>query len=65
MKYTNDALTVTEAAAYLGISRQTLYNLRSAGVGPASYLIGNRLRYDRRNLDLYIAQRKAATLVAG
>lgn len=61
----NDALTVTEAAAYLGISRQTLYNLRSAGAGPASYLIGNRLRYDRRDLDLYIAQRKAATLVAG
>lgn len=60
-----ERMHVKEAAEYLGVSKQTLYNLRGAGVGPASYLLGNRLTYDRRDLDLYIAQRKAATLVAG
>lgn len=60
-----ERMGIQEAADYLGVSRQTLYNLRSAGTGPASYLLGNRLKYDRRDLDLWVAQRKAATLVAG
>lgn len=58
-----ERLNVAEAAAFLGVSRQTLYNLRSAGAGPASYKIGAKLFFDQRDLDVYVAQCKAATLV--
>ncbi|WP_051029098.1 helix-turn-helix transcriptional regulator [Nocardia takedensis] len=59
----SDRLTLPEAAEYLGFSRGTLYNFRHYGTGPRSYKIGNRLVYDRADLDLWIAQQKAATLV--
>ncbi|MGC4960034.1 helix-turn-helix transcriptional regulator [Gordonia sp. DT101] len=62
---TPERMTAPQAAKYLGVSKQTLYNLRSAGSGPASYKIGQKLFFDRRDLDLYIARCKAATLVAG
>ncbi|MGW0036166.1 helix-turn-helix transcriptional regulator [Gordonia sp. NPDC003376] len=65
MSDNSERLSVKEAAVYLGVSAQTLYNLRSAGTGPASYLLSNRLKYDRRDLDLYVAQQKAASLVGG
>ncbi|MGB3169950.1 MAG: helix-turn-helix domain-containing protein [Rhodococcus sp. (in: high G+C Gram-positive bacteria)] len=58
-----ERLNVAEAAAFLGVSRQTLYNLRSAGAGPASYKIGAKLFFDQRDLDVYVAQCRAATLV--
>jgi predicted DNA-binding transcriptional regulator AlpA len=51
-------LNVEEAAAYLGLSRRTLYN----GVGPKSKTpfpvrakrIGTRVLFDRQDLDRYI-----------
>lgn len=58
-----ERLTIEQAAEYLGMKKGLLYNHRSAGTGPASYKLGNRVMYDRRDLDLYIARCKAATLV--
>lgn len=60
-----DRMTAAEAAKYLGLSRQSLYNLRGAGEGPASYKIGGRVWYDRVDLETWIARQRAATLVGG
>lgn len=37
--------TIDEAAAYLLMSKQTLYGWRCRGYGPPSYRLGNQLRY--------------------
>jgi predicted DNA-binding transcriptional regulator AlpA len=55
-----ERLTATEAAAYIGCSRQHLYNLRTAGTGPASYKVAGKLAYDRRDLDVWLARQRAA-----
>jgi predicted DNA-binding transcriptional regulator AlpA len=58
-----ERLNIDQAAEYLGMRKGLLYSLRGAGTGPASYKLGNRVMYDRRDLDLYVARCKAATLV--
>lgn len=60
-----ERLTAAEAAEYIGCSKQHLYNLRTAGTGPASYKVAGRLVFDRRDVDVWIARQRAATLVAG
>lgn len=58
-----DRMNTKDAAAYLGVAEQTLKNQRGRGIGPRSYRIMRAVVYDRADLDLYIAQQKAATLV--
>lgn len=48
-------LTPEEVAALLGVAVQTLYNWRSAGVGPASLKVGKYVRYEPAAVDAYIA----------
>lgn len=60
-----DRLDVEQAARFLGVAPKSLRNMRYAGTGPASYKIGSRVWYDQRDLDIYVARCKAATLVAG
>ncbi|PPJ34507.1 DNA-binding protein [Nocardia nova] len=58
-------MNTEQASAYLGgfLAPQTLKNMRNLGIGPRSYRIGRSVVYDRADLDLYVAQQKAATLV--
>ncbi|MFI8565172.1 helix-turn-helix transcriptional regulator [Rhodococcus sp. NPDC078407] len=58
-----DRLTAEQAAKFLGLSRKTLANQRSAGTGPPSYKIGNRVWYDSRDLEVFIARCKSQTLI--
>lgn len=37
--------TVEEAAAYLGLSKKTLYGWRCERAGPPSYRVGGSVRY--------------------
>ncbi|MEV8166180.1 helix-turn-helix domain-containing protein [Rothia kristinae] len=53
-------LTLTEAAAYLGLAPKTLRNWRSAGVGPPGFTVGARVWFHAGDLDEWIDQQKAA-----
>jgi predicted DNA-binding transcriptional regulator AlpA len=48
-------MSLSEAAAYLDMTVQTLYNWRSRGIGPASLRIGGRVKYRLTDLDDWIA----------
>lgn len=58
-------LSTKDAAEYLEgfVAEQTLKNMRARGIGPRSYRLGRHVVYDRADLDLWVAQQKAATLV--
>jgi excisionase family DNA binding protein len=58
-------LTVEEAAAYLGVSVNWLYELRRQRRGPTSWRDGHRLVYPRSGLDRFRARRRERTLVTG
>lgn len=50
-------LDVEEAAAYLGLSRKTLDNYRSAGVGPDYYKTG-RVQYRVADLEDWLERNR-------
>ncbi len=54
-------LTLTEAAARLGVKEQTMRRWRCYDTGPKSYRIGNRVYYDADDLDAWEAAQKART----
>lgn len=56
-----DRLSVPQYAEYLGISVTTAYKWRTAGIGPQTYRIGNRVYADRADLDSWIEQQKTRT----
>ena len=58
---TRRSLTIEEASEYTGLPVATLRWKRAKGEGPIGYLLGRRLRYDREDLDAWIAAQKAAT----
>ena len=51
-------MTVRQTAQYVGLSMQTLYNMKSASYRgqriPGRLVINNRVRYDRNVLDEWI-----------
>lgn len=49
------ALNVRDAAAYIGLARGTLDNMRSRGEGPPYVRIGSRIVYRVEDLDVYLA----------
>lgn len=51
----NDLLTTSEAARYIGRSKPTLDRYRHEGHGPAYFKLGGAVRYNRRDLDAWIA----------
>ena len=61
-KNSHHLLNDIEAAAYLGISKQTLANWRHNGKGPAYYKMSEgprgRVRYSKPDLDSYRDQRR-------
>lgn len=54
-------LRTPEMQAYTGIPRQTWAKLRCVGGGPAFIKVGATVIYDRRDVDAWLAQRKAGS----
>jgi predicted DNA-binding transcriptional regulator AlpA len=53
-------LSLPEAATYLGLNVQTMYQWRSKAIGPPGLLIGNRVKYRKEGLDAWISEREQA-----
>lgn len=51
-------LSRRDAAAYLGITRWTLWSWQKRHYGPPFYRIGGRLRYKVRDLDKWLEARR-------
>lgn len=56
-----ERMPLREYAPYLGISVQTAYQWRTAGIGPRSYKLGRRVYADRADLDHWLEEQKART----
>lgn len=52
-------LTLSQLAGQLGVSIQTLYNLRSQGRGPRGFRVGRELRFRVIEVDAWLAQLEA------
>jgi excisionase family DNA binding protein len=53
-------LSLTELAAHLSVSAQTLYDLRSKGRGPRGFRVGRELRFRRSEVDAWLARMEAS-----
>lgn len=51
-------LTPSEAAAFTGLSGQSLANMRSSGRGPAYFKVGRYVRYDEHDLAAWMRSRR-------
>lgn len=58
-------LTEADVIAMTGLARGTLAYWRHAGIGPRSYKLGRRVRYDEQDVLDWIAQQKATTARGG
>ena len=52
-------LTLSQLAAQLGVSIQTLYDLRSQGRGPRGFRVGRELRFRISEVDSWLTQMEA------
>ncbi len=52
-------LTLSQLASQLGVSVQTLYDLRSQGRGPRGFRVGRELRFRVSEVDAWLAQMEA------
>jgi excisionase family DNA binding protein len=52
-------LTLSQLAAQLGVTVQTLYDLRSQGRGPRGFRVGRELRFRISEVDYWLAQLEA------
>lgn len=52
-------LTLSQLAGQLGVSVQTLYDLRSQGRGPRGFRVGRELRFRVSEVDAWLAQLEA------
>ena len=55
------AMTVEECAAYLGVSIKALGHWRHENKGPAWFKIGQRVRYRKADVDVWIRKRLRST----
>ena len=53
-----ELIRTSGAAAITGLSISTLNKLRCAGDGPAFLKLGRAVRYDRRDLDQWLDERR-------
>jgi len=53
-------LSLSELAARLGVSVQTLYDLRSQGRGPRGFRVGRELRFRLSEVDAWLARMEEA-----
>lgn len=54
------ALTLSELAARLCVSAQTIYDLRSQGRGPRGFRVGRQLRFRVSEIDAWLARMEEA-----
>ncbi len=54
------ALTLSELAARLSVSVQTIYDLRSQGRGPRGFRVGRELRFRVSEIDAWLARMEEA-----
>ncbi len=54
------ALTLSELAARLSVSAQTIYDLRSQGRGPRGFRVGRELRFRVSEIDAWLARMEQA-----
>jgi excisionase family DNA binding protein len=52
-------LSLSQLASQLGVSVQTLYDLRSQGRGPRGFRVGRELRFRVGEVDTWLAQMEA------
>ena len=52
-------LTLSQLATQLGVTVQTLYDLRSQGRGPRGFRVGRELRFRVGEVDAWLAQMEA------
>jgi excisionase family DNA binding protein len=52
-------VTLSELASQLGVSLQTLYDLRSQGRGPRGFRVGRELRFRVSEVEAWLAQMEA------
>jgi excisionase family DNA binding protein len=52
-------LTLSQLAAQLGVSVQTLYDLRSQGRGPRGFRVGRELRFRVSEVDAWLERMEA------
>lgn len=58
--------TIKETSEYLNIPVRTLRWYRSSGhTGPRSYTLGGKVFYDKSDIDVWVADQKAATSRGG
>jgi excisionase family DNA binding protein len=64
METTNDTLdavlSLSELAARLRVSVQTIYDLRSQGRGPRGFRVGRELRFRTSEIDAWLARMEQA-----
>jgi excisionase family DNA binding protein len=60
MPATEPAMTLSELAAYLSVSTQALYDLRSQGRGPRGFRVGRQLRFRLSEIEAWLARMEAA-----
>jgi excisionase family DNA binding protein len=53
-------LILSELAARLRVSVQTIYNLRSQGRGPSGFRVGRELRFRASEIESWLAQMEKA-----
>ena len=53
-------LTLSELAAHLSVTVQTLYDLRSKGRGPRGFRVGRELRFRQSEVDAWLVRLEAA-----
>lgn len=56
---TAPTMTLSELAAYLSVSNQALYDLRSKGRGPRGFRVGRQLRFRLTEVEAGIASMEA------
>ena len=57
-EFSPQRLDTRQAAQYLGIATQTLYNLRHKRLGPNYIKIGAKVIYNISDLDLYLDENR-------
>jgi excisionase family DNA binding protein len=57
---TAPTMTLSELAAFLSVSNQALYDLRSKGRGPRGFRVGCQLRFRLSEIEAWIASMEAA-----
>jgi excisionase family DNA binding protein len=57
---TEPSMTLSELAAFLSVSNQALYDLRSKGRGPRGFRVGRQIRFRMSEVEAWIAGMEAA-----